>query len=237
MLVCGCAHTLFTVTQDAYLLHAHILHVFPLVSPSQSVPPLFFRQTHTSMHTHTHTPLWSDWCCKLAWVCRWSGCDYCLALRQLWWWHSVLWAPLAWARSKHNQAVHSLPRNHAYMWPRYYCNTHSPHCTKCSAAHSGSGAGVWSSELTKKHISAVLCAPWGQMMCILLSWKVRYGFRGHITICLTPWLCDQNCLQEVQPALESAAPPQFSSIFLCCRHLCLYSICSKCLFASFICQA
>lgn len=40
-------------------------------------------------------------------MCRWSGCDYCLALRQLWWWHSVLWAPLAWAHSKHNQAAHT----------------------------------------------------------------------------------------------------------------------------------
>lgn len=121
-----CAHTLFSVTQDAYLLHAHILLVFHFLSPSQSVS-LFFFFKHR--HTHTHTLLWGDWCCKLAWACRWSGCDYCLALRQLWWWHSALWAPLAWARSKHNQAVHSLPRNHAYMWPRYYRNTHSVHCT------------------------------------------------------------------------------------------------------------
>lgn len=75
---------------------------FIFLSLSQSQSAFFF------LDTHTHTPLWSDWCCKLAWACRWSGCDYCLAPRQLWWWHSVLWAPLAWACSKHNWAEQSL---------------------------------------------------------------------------------------------------------------------------------
>lgn len=42
---------------------------------------------------------------------------------------------------------------------------------------------------------------------------------------------------QVQPALESAAAPQISSICLCCHRLCLYSIWIKCLFASLKCQA
>lgn len=120
-----------TVTQDAYLLHALILLVVGFRSPSQSVFLLFF--------LHKHTPLCGDWCCKLAWVCRWSGCDYCLALRQLWWWHAVLWAPLGWARSKHNQAVHVLylATMHTYvleLMQRTLCVLYPT-----SAAHSGSG--------------------------------------------------------------------------------------------------
>ena len=104
MLVCVHTHTFFFFYGNTGCILAACTYTSCLsFSFSLSISLPFFQT-----HTHTHTPLWGDWCCKLAWVCRWSGCDYCLAPRQLWWWHSVLWAPLAWARSKHNQAVHSL---------------------------------------------------------------------------------------------------------------------------------
>lgn len=167
---CLCTHT-FTVTQDAYLLHAHILLVFRFLSPSQSVFPFFFRQTYT----YTHTPLWGDWCCKLAWVCRWSGCDYCLALRQLWWWHSVLWAPLAWARSKHNQAVHSL-----YLATMHTCGldttaTHTQRTVPNVRLHTQVV------RQQKKRVSCLLCAPWGQTMCMSLRSKVTHDLQGDTT--------------------------------------------------------
>lgn len=160
---CLRTHTHFTVTQDAYLLHAHILLVFCFLSPFQSVS-LFFK-------TNTHTPLCGDWCCKLAWVCRWSGCDYCLALRQLWWWHSVLWAPLAWARSKHNQAVHSL-----YLATMHICGldttaTHTRRIVPNVQLHiQVLVREVWSSD-------RLACT---QMMCVSLCLKVRHDFQGHI---------------------------------------------------------
>lgn len=114
---------------DHMLVHTHwykinsqciyFLSLFPFLSLHHC-----FLSLTLSLFLHKHTQLWSDWC-KLAWVWRWSGCDYCLAFRQLWWWHSALWAPLAWAGSKHNQAVHTLLRNHPYIWPRHNYSSHS----------------------------------------------------------------------------------------------------------------
>lgn len=181
-------------------MHIYFLS-FVFLLPLNQSPFFFFSNTHS----HTHTPLWGDWCCKLAWVCRWSGCDYCLAPRQLWWWHSVLWAPLAWARSKHNQAVHSL-----YLATMHVCglDTTATH-TRRMRLKSGCAFRFWCGSVKfmddkKRHVSCVLCAPGGQVMCILLCLKVRcdfWGSRHPLSPTHTQLLC---CLQEVQPALESA---------------------------------
>lgn len=169
-----------------------------------SIRALFLKQTHT------YTLLWSDWCFKLAWACRWSGCDYCLALRQLWWWHSALWAPLAWACSKHNQAVHTLPRNHPYMWPGYDCNTHTAQNLMIEST-----LRIFRFENANPTLDEPRFLCLHQQSCLLFT-----TFRAHV------W---------EQPALKFA--PKISSIILCCHRLNLYFICSKCLFAFFQCQA
>lgn len=48
MTKCLCAHTLFSVTQDAYLLHAHIRLVFSFSLPISL--PFLYRRTHTYTH-------------------------------------------------------------------------------------------------------------------------------------------------------------------------------------------
>lgn len=206
-----CAHTLL-VTRDAYLLYPHILLVFHFLSPSQSTPPFFF------LDKHTYT-LWGDWCCKLAWVCRWSGCDYCLALRQLWWWHSVLWAPLAWARSKHNQAAQSL-----CLTTVHTCGLDSTVMHTCCIVlniqlHTHVPGTREKGQI--KDGGCLLCAAWGKMM-------TPHVFEGAMSPAV-PYI-------HTTHSSAAAAVPQISSISLCCHCLCLYSICSKCLFAWF-CQA
>lgn len=52
MTACLSVRTLFRVTQDAYLLHAHIVLVFRFLFPSQST---LFKNTRTHTRTHTHT--------------------------------------------------------------------------------------------------------------------------------------------------------------------------------------
>lgn len=162
MTACLSVHSLFAVTQDAYLLHAHILLVFSFLS----ILPFFL----CDKPVRTYTPLWGDWCCKLAWVCRWSGCDYCLALRQLWWWHSVLWAPLAWASSKHNQAVHSL-----YLTTVHTCGLDSTETHTCCVVpnillHSGPAAQA------VKLGGCLLWAPADQMIFTSMGLKVSYEY-------------------------------------------------------------
>ena len=87
MTACLSVHTLFAVTQDAYLLHAHahtlLVFSYPFslsINPSLSSLCLFIylflccfqtnthahSLTHIHTHRHTHTRLWGDWCCKLA---------------------------------------------------------------------------------------------------------------------------------------------------------------------------
>lgn len=98
----------------------------------------------------------------------------------------------------------SLPRNHAYMWSRYYSNAHSTYAPKVRLRIQ---VLMWECEVhgrQERHVSCVLCAPGGQVMCILLCLKVRCDFRGSrhpLSLTHTQLLC---CLQEVQPALESA---------------------------------
>lgn len=104
----------------------------------------------------------------------------------------------------------SLPRNRAYMWPRYYCNAHSTYVPKFWLCIQ---VLVWECEFhgrQKRNVSCVLCSPGGQVMCILLCLKVRCDFRGSrppLSLTHTQMLC---YLQEVQPALESAAAPRVS---------------------------
>lgn len=50
MTACLSVHSLFAVTQDAYLLHARILLVFSFLSPFQS--SLFLCVTNPYVHTH-----------------------------------------------------------------------------------------------------------------------------------------------------------------------------------------
>lgn len=95
-------------------------------------------------------------------------------------------------------------------------------------------------SLCVKHIIFRCAFKFGYDSVKLRGNKTRkHVIPGHVTLLHLKLYMHITVLlfTQVQPALESAAAPQISSICLCCHRLCLYSICFKCLFASLKCQA
>lgn len=176
---CLSVHTLFAVTQDAYLLHAHILLVFHFLSPSQTTPP--FVDKHTHIHTHhsgvTGVVSWRECVGDLGVITAWlsDSSDDDIQCFELLWSGPAPNTTRQYTLSASQPCIHVaqilLQHTFVVLYLMFSCRFRS-----------------WQKNKTK-HGSLLLE---GQMMCISLCLKVRYDFQGHL-LYLTHTLHAHHC--------------------------------------------